>query len=105
LDSGHGREIARLLRELAHERRCSIVIVSHDERLREIADRTLWLEDGTFREYAALVTDPVCQMSVLADHATAHFQVDGTTFWFCSKPCREEFAADPQTYVQRQSKR
>lgn len=105
LDSGHGREIARLLRQLAHEQRCSIVIVSHDERLREIADRTLWLEDGAFRALSALVTDPVCQMSVLPAAATPHFQRDGTTFWFCSRPCRDDFAADPRAYVQRQSKR
>ena len=53
LDSGHGREIARLLRRLAEEAGRSIVIVSHDARLREVADRILWLEDGTFRELAS----------------------------------------------------
>ncbi|HEX6659919.1 MAG TPA: ABC transporter ATP-binding protein, partial [Ilumatobacter sp.] len=64
LDSGHGREIARLLRRLAEEDGCSIVIVSHDERLREVADRVLWLEDGAFRELAGMAIDPVCGMAV-----------------------------------------
>jgi len=39
----------RLLRELAKEQGTTVVIVSHDERLREIADRVLWLEDGRFK--------------------------------------------------------
>ncbi len=39
----------RLLRELAKELGTTVVIVSHDERLREIADRVLWLEDGRFK--------------------------------------------------------
>jgi putative ABC transport system ATP-binding protein len=46
LDSRHGREVMALLRELALRRRCGAVVVSHDERLRAIADRVLWLEDG-----------------------------------------------------------
>jgi ABC-type lipoprotein release transport system permease subunit len=39
-----------------------VVIVSHDERLREVADRVLWLEDGRLKALAALVRDPVCGM-------------------------------------------
>ncbi len=49
LDSHHGAETMRLLRELAKELGTTVVIVSHDERLREIADRVLWLEDGRFK--------------------------------------------------------
>ena len=96
LDSRRGREIARLLRRLAQERMCSIVMVSHDERLREIADRTLWLEDGTFRQLDTMVTDPVCAMAVQADDRTPHFQLDGTIYWFCSTACRDEFTTEPK---------
>ncbi len=46
LDSRHGREVMSLLRELALQRRRGAVVVSHDERLRAIADRIVWLEDG-----------------------------------------------------------
>jgi len=103
LDSSHGRDIARLLRQLAHEQHCSIVIVSHDERLREIADRTLWLEDGSFREIDTMATDPICAMSVQPDEATPHYRHRGSDYWFCSTACREEFTADPEKYLQRAS--
>ncbi|HET9323197.1 MAG TPA: ABC transporter ATP-binding protein [Gaiellaceae bacterium] len=46
LDSRHGRDVMQLLRELAKEEGCGVVIVSHDGRLRRIADRVLTLEDG-----------------------------------------------------------
>jgi len=92
LDSGHGREIARLLRRLAEEDGRSIVMVSHDDRLREVADRVLWLEDGVFRELAALAVDPVCGMAVERDPAR-HLQAEGQEWWFCSEACRADFAA------------
>jgi putative ABC transport system ATP-binding protein len=46
LDSRHGREVMQLLRTLARRQNCGAVVVSHDERLRAIADRVLGLEDG-----------------------------------------------------------
>jgi putative ABC transport system ATP-binding protein len=101
LDSGHGRDIGRLLRRLAEEDGRSIVIVSHDERLREVADRVLWLEDGAFRELAGMVTDPVCAMGVEpAGNPTA--TLDSRTWWFCSTDCRDEFTADPAKFTGRQ---
>ena len=98
LDSGHGREIARLLRRLAEEDGRSIVIVSHDDRLRQVADRVLWLEDGTFREINGMVTDPVCGMAVEpAGNPTT--TLDGVTWWFCSTHCHDEFTADPDRFL------
>jgi len=97
LDSGRGREIARLLRRLAEEDGRSIVIVSHDDRLRQIADRVLWLEDGAFRELAAMATDPVCGMAIEpAGNPTV--TLDGHTWWFCSAHCHDEFTADPDRF-------
>ena len=98
LDSAIGRQVARLLRQLATEDGRAVVIVSHDSRLEEIADRVLWLEDGSFRELATMATDPVCGMTV-AQHDQPHLQADGTVWWFCSVACREEFAADPGRFV------
>ncbi|HZO97950.1 MAG TPA: ABC transporter ATP-binding protein [Gaiellaceae bacterium] len=46
LDTRHGRDVMALLRRLAHRQRSAAVVVSHDERLRAIADRVLRLEDG-----------------------------------------------------------
>jgi putative ABC transport system ATP-binding protein len=97
LDSSIGRDIARLLQRLATEEHRSVVIVSHDARLREIADRVLWLEDGTFRELTAMATDPVCGMPVDAAGNPAT-TIDGTTWWFCSTHCRDEFANDPDRF-------
>jgi putative ABC transport system ATP-binding protein len=90
LDSGHGRDIARLLRQLAGEDGRSIVIVSHDDRLREIADRVLWLEDGAIRELEQMPIDPVCGMAVERSTAISE-EVDGELWWFCSGGCRADF--------------
>lgn len=47
LDSQSGKEVMELLRNnLAQDEGKAIVIVTHDHRLKEIADRVLWLEDG-----------------------------------------------------------
>lgn len=46
LDSKIGHDIARLLRHTASEEGRAVVIVSHDTRLKDIADRVLWLADG-----------------------------------------------------------
>jgi putative ABC transport system ATP-binding protein len=52
LDSGHGHEVMELLRELTKRKGNGVVVVSHDARLREVADRVLSLEDGRLREHA-----------------------------------------------------
>ena len=97
LDSGNGREIARLLRRLASEEGRTVIIVSHDSRLKEIADRVLWLEDGAFRELAAMTVDPVCGMAVEAEGGP-HADHRGETIWFCSLHCHDEFLADPDRF-------
>lgn len=53
LDSKHGQEVVQLLREIAKEQDRTVIIVSHDARIREMADRVLWLEDGRFKEMSA----------------------------------------------------
>ena len=50
LDSRRGREIMELLRMVAKELGTTVVAVSHDLRIRELADRVLWLEDGEVQE-------------------------------------------------------
>jgi len=90
LDSKIGREIMRLLQRIAREQRRSVVIVSHDQRIKEIADRVLWLEDGQFKALLEMATDPVCGMAVEHDRAiTAEWE--GQTFYFCAQGCRDEF--------------
>lgn len=94
LDSKIGHEIMRLLRRIAKEQGRSVIVVSHDQRIREIADRVLWLEDGQFKSLAAMANDPVCGMSIEKDKAAATLAWDGAEYFFCSRGCRSEFEAD-----------
>jgi Cu+-exporting ATPase len=43
--------------------------------------------------------DPVCSMAVDENNATATSDHNGTTYYFCSVDCKEEFDADPTSYV------
>jgi putative ABC transport system ATP-binding protein len=47
LDSNTGRVVVELLAELAHQQGSGVVIVTHDNRIVGIADRTLHLSDGS----------------------------------------------------------
>ena len=100
LDSKIGHQVAVLLRDIAHEEGRSVVVVTHDSRLEEIADRVLWLEDGTFHDLSEMTVDPVCGMAVRQENGP-HYRHDGVTFWFCSPRCREEFAASPDQFLAR----
>ena len=99
LDSKHGHEVMILLREIARRERHSVVVVSHDHRIREIADRVLWLEDGRFKELGRLVTDPVCGMKIEEEKATATLTYNSVTYRFCSQGCGWEFQEDPERFV------
>ena len=91
LDSSIGREVMRRLREIAKSRGHSVLIVSHDDRIRDFVDRVLWLEDGEFKSEQVLVHDPVCGMEIDPAHAPAHLSVDGVDYWFCVQGCQREF--------------
>lgn len=90
LDSKIGHEIMRLLRRIAKEQGRSVIIVSHDQRIKDIADRVLWLEDGEFKETVTMAIDPVCGMSVEREKAV-HLHWEGQDYYFCAKGCRSEF--------------
>lgn len=96
LDSRHGHETMRLLREIAKESGRSVVIVSHDARIKDIADRVLWLEDGQFKDVVEMATDPVCGMAVEREGAFAGV-LEGEIYYFCAKGCRDEFLGSRET--------
>jgi putative ABC transport system ATP-binding protein len=98
LDSKIGHEIMRLLRKVAKEQGRSIVIVSHDQRIQDIADRVLWLEDGQFKEMVTMAIDPVCGMSVQREKAIKA-EWEGREDFFCARGCRDEFLADPYKFM------
>jgi putative ABC transport system ATP-binding protein len=95
LDSSHGKETMRLLRDIAKQRGRTVVIVSHDARIKDIADRVLWLEDGEFKEIVEMATDPVCGMAVERGKAV-ELESNGQTFHFCSRGCIREFQEESE---------
>ena len=46
LDSRSGREVVNLLRSLARDQDCAVLMVTHDPRILDVADRLLQMEDG-----------------------------------------------------------
>ncbi|HEY4669117.1 MAG TPA: ATP-binding cassette domain-containing protein [Tepidiformaceae bacterium] len=90
LDSSHGHETMQLLRQMARVRNRSVVIVSHDARIKDIADEVMWLEDGQFKNVVEMATDPVCGMTVEREGAV-HVERGGQVFYFCATGCRDEF--------------
>jgi putative ABC transport system ATP-binding protein len=46
LDARRGQEVMELLRDKALELNKAVVVVSHDNRIRQFANRIMWLEDG-----------------------------------------------------------
>lgn len=98
LDSKIGYEIMRLLQGIAKEQSRSVVIVSHDTRIQDIADRVLWLEDGAFKEMATMATVPVRGMKIEREKAVTT-EWEGQSFSFCSRGCRNEFLEEPQQFL------
>jgi len=58
LDTRHGHEVMELLHDLTRGQGRTAIVVSHDLRLREMADRVLWLADGRLRELGPGEEDP-----------------------------------------------
>ena len=46
LDGATGREVVELLQRLAREQACAVLMVTHDPRILDVADRLLRMEDG-----------------------------------------------------------
>ncbi|MEB3230897.1 MAG: ATP-binding cassette domain-containing protein, partial [Leptolyngbyaceae bacterium] len=46
LDSKSGRDVVTLMQTLAKEQGCTILLVTHDNRILDVADRIVHLEDG-----------------------------------------------------------
>lgn len=50
LDSRSGHTVISLLRSLAKEQGCTVLMVTHDPRIIDIADRVAYLEDGVLKQ-------------------------------------------------------
>ena len=53
LDKKSGRDVVELMQKLAKEQHCTILLVTHDNRILDIADRIVYMEDGYLTQPAA----------------------------------------------------
>jgi putative ABC transport system ATP-binding protein len=54
LDSQSGRAVVEVMQKLAKEQGCAILLVTHDTRILDVADRTIHLEDGHLTQHSLL---------------------------------------------------
>jgi putative ABC transport system ATP-binding protein len=54
LDKKSGRDVVEIMQRLAKEQGCTILLVTHDNRILDIADRILHMEDGKLSGNSAL---------------------------------------------------
>jgi putative ABC transport system ATP-binding protein len=103
LDSKRGQEVVMILHDIPRDEGRTVLMVTHDPRVEEVADRILWLEDGRLRERKEepheWVQDPVCGMRVDAWTATSFAEHAGHRYVFCSERCKGRFALDPAHFV------
>jgi putative ABC transport system ATP-binding protein len=52
LDKGTGQKIVQLLREAATTQQATVLVVTHDEKIAQQADRRLEIDDGVLKEIA-----------------------------------------------------
>ncbi len=106
LDSANGQEVMMILHDIARDTGQSVIVVTHDPRVEEVADRVLWLEDGEFRDRKSeqhnWVRDPVCGMRVDEWTADVIMTYNGQRFVFCTKRCLQRFEADPEHFLRRE---
>ncbi len=107
LDTKSGQQVVMILHDVARDQGRSVLIVTHDQRVEEVADRVLWLEDGTLRDRKSeardWVRDPVCNMALDAWTSTIFTEHGGKRVHFCSDRCRERFLAAPEIYLDTRS--
>jgi energy-coupling factor transporter ATP-binding protein EcfA2 len=67
LDKKSGRDVVELMQKLAKQQQCTVVLVTHDNRILDIADRIINLEDGRLSSFTSAVINNTQQMvSMLA---------------------------------------
>lgn len=104
LDSKSGQNVLMLLHDIARDDDRAVLIVTHDRRVEDVADRILWLEDGQLRDRKLdaheWVRDPVCNMAIDSWTSEIFIDRDEERYHFCSQRCQERFVATPETYIE-----
>lgn len=104
LDSKTGHDVIALLCQIACDEGRAVLIASHDQRIYDVADKILWLEDGKIIKEEKVeyeYRDPVCGMKVSRDKLSYIYQ--GKSYYFCSLKCLEKFKNNPESYYEKRS--
>jgi len=103
LDSQKGQDVMMILHDIVRDENCTVIMVTHDNRVEDIADRKLWLEDGELRDRKSelhnWVRDPVCGMRVDEWTALEKQLYKQHVYIFCSHKCADRFRAEPEKYT------
>jgi ABC exporter DevA family ATP-binding subunit len=67
LDKESGRNVVELIQSLCQEQGAAVVLVTHDNRILDVADRILHLEDGEIQSISEAVSANTSQMLRLLD--------------------------------------
>lgn len=62
LDKQSGRDVVKLIEDLAREDGSAVILVTHDNRILDVADRILHLEDGRMKSLSEVVSEGTCRM-------------------------------------------
>jgi len=69
LDKQSGRDVVELIQDLAKEDGAAVVLVTHDNRILDVADRILHLEDGHMKSLTEAVSEGTSRMlNLLGKH-------------------------------------
>jgi len=105
LDSQTGQDVMMILHDIARDEGYTVVMVTHDPRVEDIADRILWLEDGKLvdrkTELHKWTRDPVCGMRVDEWTAKYNSNYQSKQYMFCSKKCKERFDTAPAEFSKK----
>lgn len=55
LDKKSGRDVVNIMHDLAKQQGCTILLVTHDNRILDIADRIVYMEDGRLSQQPELI--------------------------------------------------
>ncbi len=94
LDSKSGREVVELLRSLAQQLGCSILMVTHDNRILDVADRIITIENGRLEETNVrmqAIMGALVEITTILPRFAALFSVDSPRDETSLQVLREEF--------------
>jgi putative ABC transport system ATP-binding protein len=85
LDKQSGRDVVELIQDLAREDGSAVILVTHDSRILDVADRILHLEDGHMKSLSEVVSEGTSRMLNLLEKHDPHSANYLATFSFALK--------------------